>query len=171
MVHGLIRGRVNIIIALKPAQISVRGLSEALALGNGTLKRNENSMTFDEFDKIRLEFNKLEEATCYSKGVEYANSEDRLGNFKRLAQELGISPMLVAYIYFKKHMDAIAYVVKGKKELSETFESRIQDARIYLLLMYALFIEENTKSPVTKEVEEIKRQRYLNEVLPLDTSR
>jgi len=103
-------------------------------------------MTFDEFDKIRLEFNKLEEATCYSKGVEYANSKDRLGNFKRLANELGISPMLIAYIYFKKHMDAIAYVVKGKKELSEAFESRIQDARIYLLLMYALFIEENTKN-------------------------
>lgn len=145
MAHGLIRGRVTIIV-LKPALISVTVSSKALALGSGTLERDENPMTFDEFDKIRLEFNKLEEATCYSKGVEYSNGEDRLGNFKRIAARLGMSPLIVAHIYFIKHIDAIEYVVKGKKELSETFESRIQDARIYLLLMYALFIEENTKN-------------------------
>lgn len=99
-------------------------------------------MTFDEFDKIRLEFNKLEEATSFSKGKEYANSEDRLGNFNRISKTLDIPALKVAYVYFKKHLDAIEYVINGKNEISETFESRILDARLYLLLIYAIHREE-----------------------------
>ena len=98
-------------------------------------------MTFDEFDKIKARFQELENKISDTKGKEYANSEDRLGNFKRVGTTLDIPTLKVAYVYFKKHLDAIEYVINGKKELSESFEQRILDARVYLMLIYAIHIE------------------------------
>ena len=102
-------------------------------------------MTFDEFDKIKARFQELEHKITDTKGKEYANSEDRLGNFKRVGTTLDIPTLKVAYVYFKKHLDAIEYVINGKKELSESFEQRILDARVYLILIYAIHIENEEK--------------------------
>lgn len=102
-------------------------------------------MTFPDFDIIIKRFQELERKTSDTKGKEYANSEDRLGNFKRIAEDLNIDPIKVAYVFFKKHLDAITYVIKGKEELSESFEQRILDARLYLLLIYGLYLEKITE--------------------------
>lgn len=99
-------------------------------------------MTFADFNVIMAKFQELENKISLSKGTEYANSEDRLANFKRVAAALDLPPLKVCYVYFKKHLDAVEYVVNGKKELSETFESRVLDARVYLMLLYALYLEE-----------------------------
>ena len=78
-----------------------------------------------------------------TKGIEYTKeSKDALANFKRLSEKLDISPLIVAYIYFSKHIDAIEYAIKSGKVLSESIESRIADARLYLALILAL-IEDN----------------------------
>ncbi len=121
-------------------------------------------MTFDEFEKIRLKLNDLEEAIAYSKGKEYANSDDRLANFKRIAVTLDLSPLKVAYVYFKKHLDAIEYAVKGKVELSESFESRISDAILYLKLMYAIHREELEKEDnILPPTMFVKKEKILDE--------
>jgi len=100
-------------------------------------------MTFSEIDIIFERIFKDLQNINITKGTEYANSEDRLGNFKRIAATLQLSPEKVCYVYLRKHLDAIEYVLLGKKELSETFESRIKDAIMYLILLNALHIEES----------------------------
>lgn len=98
-------------------------------------------MTFEEFDKIKARFQELENKISDTKGKEYSNGEDRLANFKRMAKKRNISPIKAAAILLDKHLDAIDFVIDGKKELSESFEQRILDARVYLMLIYALHIE------------------------------
>ena len=104
-------------------------------------------MTFDTFDSIKNEILDDINAISKSKGTEYSNSEDRLANFKRVATDIELDPIKVCWVYFKKHLDAINYVVRGKKELSETFESRIKDAILYLILLYALYVEKDQLWP------------------------
>ena len=102
-------------------------------------------MTFQEFDALKANFQALENKISDVKGTEYANSEDRLANFKRMAAKRGIPAITAAAILLDKHLDAIDYVINGKAELSETFEQRILDARVYLMLIYALYIEGQEK--------------------------
>lgn len=110
-------------------------------------------MTYEEFDDIVDRLHKLEKEICATKGKEYSNSEDRLANFKRVGTELAISPLSVAYVYLKKHLDSISFATKNDEVISESFESRILDARTYLALLYALYIEikreKRTENPFT----------------------
>lgn len=102
-------------------------------------------MTFDEFEILLDQMIEEERSMRISKGKEYAqNQNDRLANFKRIANELGLSPMQVWYVYFKKHIDAISSYIKnnGKIFSNEGIEGRILDARVYLSLLRALVEEE-----------------------------
>ena len=98
-------------------------------------------MTFENFELIIDDCFKELKALSATKGTEYANSDDRLANFKRVAGDVEITPIKAAWVYFRKHLDAINYVIKGKKERSESFKSRIYDAILYLLLIYAIHEE------------------------------
>ena len=102
-------------------------------------------MTYDTYNTMVKKFHELEIKIGETKGKEYSNSTDRLDNFKRIATELNISPSLVGLIYLTKHLDAIKFAIKNKHTLSESFESRILDARVYLLLIYALLEDELNK--------------------------
>lgn len=96
-------------------------------------------MDHETFNKQVLE--KLyiaEKQIGISKGKEYVQGEDRLDNFKRIAQEVGMTPEQVLWVYLKKHLDSIAYYVKNGKLESETLEGRILDARVYLSLLLGL---------------------------------
>lgn len=75
------------------------------------------------------------------KGIEYANSEDRLANFKRLADRLGSTPEKVLMVYFTKHLDSIEFYAKTGKVMSEPVEGRINDAILYLCLLRGLIME------------------------------
>jgi len=93
-------------------------------------------MTFDDFDKFQ---NKLF-SECFdiaqTKGKEYANGADRMGNFNRLSERLGISPEQVLYVYLTKHLDAIeSYVKTGKVMSEEGIRGRITDAITYLTIL------------------------------------
>ncbi len=99
-------------------------------------------MTFEEFDKLLNRIHEEEIAIGKTKGKEYTQG-DRLDNFKRLAQELNISPEKVLWVYLKKHMDSISNWVKAGETLSEPIESRILDARVYLALLWGLVEEKN----------------------------
>ena len=62
-----------------------------------------------------------------TKGKEYCGSEDRLANFKRAGEAIGIDPIKVLYVYMCKHWDSISSYVKGNREgLSEPIRGRIE---------------------------------------------
>jgi len=79
------------------------------------------------------------------KGHDYtAGDTDRLINFKRGGNNLGVSPLTVWAVYFNKHVDSINTLVKtGKQESGEPVEGRIIDIINYALLGLAL-IKEST---------------------------
>lgn len=77
-----------------------------------------------------------------TKGTEYTRADDdQLANFKRIAESLGLDPLVVWSVYFHKHIDSIFHFVKAGKVLSEDIKGRFQDARNYLALGYALIKE------------------------------
>jgi hypothetical protein len=81
------------------------------------------------------------------KGKEYTVSdEDKLKNFKSIAERLKCSPSFVALVYLLKHMDSIRnYELDGVEASDEPIEGRITDARNYLLLLGAIYKEKKEK--------------------------
>lgn len=100
-------------------------------------------MTFPDFDKFQADLIEDVRNMATSKGKEYANSEDRFGNFNRLAQRLGIKREQVLLIYFTKHLDAIESFVKtGQTFSDEHIMGRIIDAITYLTLLGGMIHED-----------------------------
>lgn len=80
------------------------------------------------------------------KGGEYAGSEDRLANFKRGAELVGVSPLQTLLIYLSKHYDAVSTYVRdeagGKERVrSEPIAGRFDDIIVYCILAKALIAE------------------------------
>jgi hypothetical protein len=101
-------------------------------------------MNRDEFETLLETLQESELSLNRTKGQEYAGTDDALSNFKRIARELDISPLVVCYVYFHKHIDSIrSYVKNPGSQLSESLQSRFADARLYLALMYALTIDQS----------------------------
>lgn len=70
------------------------------------------------------------------KGNEYSGSVNRFANFEKLAEELNLHPLEIAWVYGSKHKDSIATFIKEKKVISnEDIIGRINDYRNYLALM------------------------------------
>jgi hypothetical protein len=92
-------------------------------------------MTHQEFDFYQAELLHKVIDMRATKGKEYSNSEDRFANFNRLAGELGLTNIQVAWVYTKKHLDGIASFCRTQKVLSEPIEGRIVDAIVYLTLI------------------------------------
>ena len=102
---------------------------------------------------ITKEFNKLVDSTVEtckeimsSKGGEYAHGDDRLDNFKRNAEQLGLTSLDVWSIYFRKHLDAITMYTQdvrsgNERVRSEPILGRFDDAINYLILGKGLVIE------------------------------
>lgn len=86
-----------------------------------------------------------------SKGSEYASDADRLINFKKGAEETGLTSLQVSFVYLRKHYDSIAtYIRKDAKgltqTLSEPIEGRFHDLINYCFLMLAILKEQNNVS-------------------------
>src|SRR5665647_3481113 len=95
---------------------------------------------FDEYQiKLLTKVNRMKD----TKGKEYSNSESRFANFDRLAAELGLTNIQVAWVYTKKHLDGIASYCRTEKVLSEPIESRIVDAIVYLTLIAGMIQEKD----------------------------
>lgn len=77
------------------------------------------------------------------KGEEYTRgADDVLANFKRVAEGTGVTPLQCWFVYFGKHIDAIAnYVRTGVEKSDEGIEGRIDDAEVYLMLLRGLVYE------------------------------
>ena len=94
------------------------------------------------FDYLEAEERKL----LRSKGLDYAGENDVLSNFKNNAYRLGLSKYQVWAVYFMKHIDAISNSIPRGAEVpmlaSESWESRIMDARNYLGLLVCMLRED-----------------------------
>ena len=96
-------------------------------------------MTFLRFEELQSELHEKIRAMTSTKGREYANSTvDRLANFKDVADELGLTPEQVLLVYLKKHMRSIDSFCKNGETFSESIQSRIVDAILYLELLAGL---------------------------------
>lgn len=100
-----------------------------------------NSMEFDIV--MRMTYDELVKLSN-SKGIEYSGCDDRLANFKRLSNDLGMSPYQILWVYLAKHLDSIrSYITMPQRELSEPINGRIDDAILYLILLKCLILESN----------------------------
>lgn len=101
-----------------------------------------------EFKELLDEQHRILCLLTSTKGEEYARSDDQLANFKRSAEEAGITPEQVWLVFYNKHADAIkSFIAKpptkwGAVGPSEPIEGRIDDAILYLILLKGLIRED-----------------------------
>jgi hypothetical protein len=80
------------------------------------------------------------------KGGEYAGDIDRLANFRRNAEALGVTKELIWGVYAGKHWDAIQQYIKDKqnnktRERAEPITGRLDDLIVYCILLKAMVEE------------------------------
>ena len=116
-------------------------------------------MNSKEFNKHRKDFFETAMSLSDAKSIEYTiSSDDRLANFKKVAERLGITPMQSLMVYVLKHADAICNDAKTGKQFSdESFYSRAYDICNYMVLATALH-KELKKEPHTNESEDNTNQ-------------
>lgn len=83
------------------------------------------------------------------KGGEYAGDVDRLANFRRNANNLGLEMEQVWAVYAAKHWDAIMQYVRDLasgtvRERLEPISGRLDDLIVYAILMKAM-VDERTQ--------------------------
>ena len=78
-----------------------------------------------------------------TKGKEYTVGQDRLENFKKQGEDIGLHPLQVWATFVNKHYRAIqAFIRNGGQELSEEkIEGRFYDLMLYGMLGLALVYE------------------------------
>lgn len=104
-------------------------------------------MNLKEITAFREELNRECEETLLKKGDAYTRGvADRLGNFKEVAKNLGITPKMAWAVYFHKHFDAVMYYLKTGKEGPEGVRENFKDLRNYIDLGMALIAEEKLQN-------------------------
>ena len=107
----------------------------------------------DEFLKVFDDIFKSCKDILNAKGHDYSDADnDRLSNFKDVANLMGIEAKQVWAVYFLKHIFAILTWTKGKELKSETLRGRAEDAINYMILGYALYLEEEENAKQNKPV-------------------
>lgn len=111
-------------------------------------------MTNDNFIRYRATTTEARFNLCDAKSREYTrgNDDDRLCNFKRIAEVLGLNPLQTWAVYFGKHHDAVIEYIKTGREGTEGIYGRIDDMQNYLDLLRALVAEAET-SPLKEALE------------------
>lgn len=77
-----------------------------------------------------------------AKGSDYSRSNDRLSNFKRIANLLDLPPLVIWNVYAQKHKDAIDTFCRTGTVSSEAIRGRFLDLANYCLLGAALVDEQ-----------------------------
>jgi hypothetical protein len=93
------------------------------------------------------------EALSELKGGEYAGDKDRLANFRRNGERIGIPMEAIWHTYTAKHWDAIEQYIRdiltGKdRKRAEPLSSRLDDIIVYCILFKAMLAERGDKALV-----------------------
>ena len=80
------------------------------------------------------------------KGGEYAGDDDRLANFRRNGERLGLPIETIWAVYAAKHWDAIMQFIQDlrnekTRDRLESIEGRVDDLIVYALLFKAMLDE------------------------------
>jgi hypothetical protein len=95
-----------------------------------------------EFTQLIEGARQWQDKVLLEKGKDYTmENDDRLHNFKMIAEMIGITPFQVWAVYWLKHVFAIANYAKGGHE-SEPIEGRFGDNENYSYLGRGLAKEE-----------------------------
>lgn len=96
-------------------------------------------MTKRELIQLFQQFSQQNIELMVRKNADYAHDdEDSTANFKRHAEELGVTPYFIWRVYAGKHFDAITKFCRDGHVESEEIYGRIQDMAVYLVLLLAL---------------------------------
>ena len=111
-------------------------------------------MNSKEFNQHRKDFFNEAIRLSDAKSVEYTiSNDDRLYNFKHVADRLGITPEQALMVYVLKHVDAICNDAKTGVQVSdETVFSRAMDICNYMVLYTGLKKEPQPDEDNTKPV-------------------
>jgi len=105
-------------------------------------------MTAQQFDTLVTNMQEQQKKVLLSKAKEYASDKDRLHNFKKIANFVGITPPQVALVLMLKNLVSLTDKVMDvspevhKQMTKEFLDEKIGDPYNYLPLIRAL-IEEN----------------------------
>lgn len=104
----------------------------------------------ERFDQLIAETVKEIQKLSSLKGGEYAGDDDRLANFRRNAQALGLPMESIWAVYCAKHWDAVMQYIQdqntGKTRARlESIEGRVDDIIVYMILFKAM-LDENAQS-------------------------
>lgn len=103
-------------------------------------------MTPNEFDKLVEDTLAEVKKLMATKGPDYTQgSQNRLQNFYKVGNALGVPPLVVWGVYAGKHWEAIMSFIRGIRE-SEPVDTRIFDLISYLLIVRCIIHEEQQKS-------------------------
>lgn len=113
--------------------------------------------THEAYDKLVNETVKQIFSLSTLKGGEYAGDVDRLANFRRNAENLGLNMEDVWAVYAGKHWDAIMQYIRDrrtgkKRERLESIAGRADDIIVYMTLFKAMVQEAESEVPVLTEV-------------------
>jgi hypothetical protein len=100
-----------------------------------------------------VEYNQILENTVremvklgQAKGGEYAGDDDRLENFRRNGEGMGLPMETVWRVYTAKHWDAICQYEKDLRQGKtrprlESLSGRVDDMMVYLILFKCMLVE------------------------------
>src|SRR5438034_2762 len=84
-----------------------------------------------EFLKLYQDFANEQLTIMHDASKDYASEEDRLANFKRLAERLNVSPLLIWAVYFTKHVDSILSYINTGRMNRDSVRGRFLDIANY----------------------------------------
>jgi len=122
-------------------------------------------MEEEKFDKIvAIRLHKIEELLL-RKSKEYAFNGDRLWNFKQAARFTGQSQQKALWGIAAKHFASVDDLVnKRLAPRREMIDEKIGDLINYLIILEAVFIEENNHGPMDTDRSDNSNTRTATEV-------
>lgn len=98
------------------------------------------------FQAILSDLQRKEEKLREAGQKEYAQDESNvMANFERVEAYLDIPREKVLMVYLLKHIDGITSHLNGHESQREPVQGRVQDARVYLGLLYAMLEDNDEK--------------------------
>ena len=106
-------------------------------------------MKSEKYKEFREAFIKKTFELSDAKRIEYTEGNQDIDvhtNFKRIGNELGLSPVKVLAVYLVKHIKSLLTFFKlGRTFSNETLESRVSDIVNYLILLLSYLHHEEVK--------------------------
>ena len=108
-------------------------------------------MQASEYEQLTTELLAVAKSIADRKRPAYTvGSPDVLANFKRIGDRTKLSPAKVLDIYFLKHIDSITAFSDGDIPQDEPIMERFADAINYLLLKFALLMEQQNEQNIAQ---------------------